>query len=167
MIPVELAGVRVDLPANTPVVLLREQVDGGRLLPILIGHAEANAIHIALQGLVPPRPLTHDLLLNVVAQLNATLTKVVVTEVRDHTFYAELYLATPTGEQIISSRPSDAIALAVRCGAALFASEAVLDQAGIVEVVDEGEDTEEAAIIDEFRDFLDDVSPEDFEDEPF
>ncbi|HQV58666.1 MAG TPA: bifunctional nuclease family protein [Ilumatobacteraceae bacterium] len=166
MIPVELVGVRVDLPANTPVVLLREQGDGGRILPILIGHAEANAIHIAIQGLVPPRPLTHDLMLNVVRELGGTLAKVVITEVRDHTFYAELHVSGPNGELTISSRPSDAIALAVRCGAALFASEALLDLVGIVEVEDDDDDNEEAAIIDEFRDFLDDVSPEDF-DEPF
>lgn len=161
----ELVGVRVDVPANTPIVLLREDNETRRLLPIMIGHAEANAIHVAVQGLVPPRPLTHDLLLQVITELGATVERVVITEIRDHTYYALLHLRTATGELRISSRPSDAIALAVRCQAPLFADEDLLDQVGVVEADEEEDDDseEEEAILDEFRDFLDEVSPEDFD----
>ena len=159
----ELLGVRVELPANTPVVMLREH-DGerGRVLPILIGGPEAAAIHAALEGLVPPRPLTHDLLVVVLQTLGATLDKVVITEVRDHTFYAELHLTTATGASVISCRPSDGIAVAVRTEAPIFAAEALLDEAA-VEVADDEEVADEEAILDEFRDFLDDVRPEDFD----
>ena len=159
----ELLGVRVELPANTPVVMLREHDgDRGRVLPILIGGPEAAAIHAALEGLVPPRPLTHDLMVVVLETLGATLDKVVITEVRDHTFYAELHLTTATGSSVISCRPSDGIAVAVRTDAPIFAAEALLDEAA-VEVPDVEDEADEEAILDEFRDFLDDVRPEDFE----
>ncbi len=159
----ELLWVRVELPANTPVVMLREH-DGerGRVLPILIGGPEAAAIHAALEGLVPPRPLTHDLLVIVLQTLGATLEKVIITEVRDHTFYAELHLITDKGSSVISCRPSDAIAVAVRTGSPIFAAEDLLDEAAVEVADDDGADDEEA-ILDEFRDFLDDVRPEDFE----
>ncbi len=158
----ELLGVRVELPANTPVVMLREhEGDRNRVLPILIGGPEAAAIHAALEGLVPPRPLTHDLLVIVLDTLGAVLDKVVITEVRDHTFYAELHLTTATGSSVISCRPSDGIAVAVRTDAPIFAAEELLDEAA-VEVADD-EEADEEAILDEFRDFLDDVRPEDFE----
>ena len=156
--------MRVDVPANTPIVLLREHNETRRLLPIMIGHAEANAIHVAVQGLVPPRPLTHDLMLQVITELGATVERVVITEIRDHTYYAILHLRTATGERQISARPSDAIALAVRCQAPLFAAEDLLDQVGVIEDDEDDDDSvEEEAILDEFRDFLDDISPEDFE----
>ena len=155
----ELLGVRVELPANTPVVMLREQDGGrGRVLPILIGGPEAAAIHSALEGMVPPRPLTHDL----VVILLQTLSAVVVTEVREHTFYAELHLRTDSGASVVSSRPSDAIAIAVRTGAPIYAAEDLLDEAA-VEVPADVEAEDEEAILDEFRDFLDEISPEDFE----
>jgi uncharacterized protein len=160
----ELLGVRVELPANTPVVMLREhETDRPRVLPILIGGPEASAIHSAMEGVVPPRPLTHDLLVNVAQALGATLEHIVITEVREHTFFAALHLRTGTGEAlVVSSRPSDAIALAVRTGAAIYAEEALLDEAAVQapEVTDDEGDEE--AILDEFRDFLDDVSPDDF-----
>jgi bifunctional DNase/RNase len=156
----QLLGVRVELPANTPVVMLREE-DGGRVLPILIGIHEGSAIHTAMEGITPPRPLTHDLLAIVMRTLGATLEKVIITEVREHTFYAELHLATASGTHIVSSRPSDAIALAVRVDAPIFAAEALLDEAA-VDVPEGEEEGDEEAILDEFRDFLDDVNPEDF-----
>ena len=112
------------------MVLLQEQQGEQRLLPIMIGGAEASAIHYALEGMEPPRPLTHDLFVNVLQRLGVTLDRVVVTEIRDHTFYADLHLVTPSGPQIVSSRPSDAIALAVRFGAPLFAAEELLDEVG-------------------------------------
>jgi bifunctional DNase/RNase len=159
----ELLGVRVELPANTPVVMLREQdAERPRVLPILIGGPEASAIHSAMEGIVPPRPLTHDLAVTVIQSLGATLEKVVITEVREHTFYAQLHLRTATGELVVSSRPSDAIALAVRATAPIFAEDALLDEAAIEVPEDDGEEGDEEAILDEFRDFLDDVNPEDF-----
>jgi bifunctional DNase/RNase len=158
----ELLGVRVELPANTPVVMLREHdAERSRVLPILIGGPEAAAIHAALEGLVPPRPLTHDLLVIVLETLGATLDKVVITEVRDHTFYAELHLTTASGSSVISCRPSDGIAVAVRTDAPIFAAEELLDEAAVE--VAEDDEADEEAILDEFRDFLDDVRPEDFE----
>jgi bifunctional DNase/RNase len=158
----ELLGVRVELPANTPVVMLREDGDGGRVLPILIGGPEASAIHSALEGIVPPRPLTHDLSVTVFEALGATLERVLITEVREHTFFAELHFRTPTGQTIVSSRPSDAIALAVRTDAPIFAEESLLDEAGVVAPVVGEDDENEEAILDEFRDFLDDITPDDF-----
>lgn len=160
MIPVELVGVRVEIPANTPMVLLREQEGRHRLLPIYIGSPEASAIHYALEGIEPPRPLTHDLFLTTLGELGASLDKIVVTEMRDRTFYAELHLTSPDGKKIISARPSDAIALAVRCGASLFAGDELLDEHG-QEPPDEPEE-DAAEIIDEFKDFLEHVDPEDF-----
>jgi bifunctional DNase/RNase len=160
MTPMELVGVRVEIPANTPMVLLREQDGDHRLLPIYVGSNEASAIHYALEGVDPPRPLTHDLFVTVVDKLGATLERVVVTEVRDHTYYAELHLHYSDGNQVISSRPSDAIALAVRCNAPLFASDDLLDEVGQVPEPQPEEQAEE--IIDEFKDFIDNVSPDDF-----
>ena len=148
------------MPANTPMLLLRESDGRHRLLPIYIGSPEASAIHYALEGVEPPRPLTHDLFLNVLAELGASVTRVVVTELRDRTYFAELHLATPTGDKIISARPSDAIAVAVRCGADLFASNELIDQVGQEPVPESDDDA--AEIIDEFKDFIENVSPEDF-----
>jgi len=160
VIEVDLVGVRVEVPANTPVVVLREREGRQRVLTIFIGAPEATAIAFALEGVETPRPLTHDLFLTVLAELGATVTRVVVTEIRDRTYFAELHLTTPTGDKIISARPSDAIALAVRCGADLFASSELIDEVG-QEPVPEPED-DAAEIIDEFKDFIENVSPEDF-----
>ncbi len=164
MVPMELVGVRVEVPANTPVVILREQTGGQRLLPIVIGTPEASSIHAALAGIEPPRPLTHDLMVILLEQLQAQLDRIVVTEIRDHVFYAELHLRTVAGAKVVSSRPSDAIALAVRTGSPIFASEQLLVEAG-QETVDVPDDSDEEAIIDEFRDFLDDLDPDDFKGE--
>ncbi len=161
MVPLELIGVRVEMPANTPMVLLRESDGGHRLLPIYIGSPEASAIHYALEGVEPPRPLTHDLFLNVLGELGTTVTRVVVTEIVDRTYFAELHLTTPTGDKVISARPSDAIALAVRCGAALFASTELIDAVGQEPEPEAADDA--AEIIDEFKDFIENVSPEDFQ----
>jgi len=159
MTPMELVGVRVEIPANTPMVLLQEQSGDHRLLPIYIGSPEAAAIHYALEGTEPPRPLTHDLFVSVLGTLGATLDKVVVTEVREHTYFAELHLTVAGAEHVVSSRPSDAIALAVRSGAGIFADDALLDEVG---QVPEPVAADEDEIIDEFKDFIEHVSPEDF-----
>ncbi len=156
----ELVGVRVEIPANTPMLLLREQEGRHRLVPIYIGNPEATSIHYALEGVVPPRPLTHDLFVQAIEALGAQIVRVVVTEMREHTFYAELHLSTASGPLVISARPSDAIALAVRSGAPLFAADELVDEVG-QEPAPEPEE-EAAEIIDEFHDFIESVSPDDF-----
>lgn len=155
-IPVELVGVRIELPTNTPIVLLRE-VGGGRFLPIWIGPSEATAIAFALEGVEPPRPMTHDLLRDVTEALGATVDRIVVTDLRDGIYYANLVLHRDGEEVLVSSRPSDAIALAARTNAPIFVFPAVLDEAG-VEIRDEDEEVEVAR----FRSFLEEVTPEDF-----
>jgi bifunctional DNase/RNase len=150
----QVVGVRVELPTNQPIVLLRE-VEGERYLPIWIGAVEATAIAFAQQGVVSPRPLTHDLMRDVVAALGATLTSIRISEMRDNVFYAELVFAD--GREV-SARPSDAIALALRTGATIYGATSVLDEAGI-EIPHEQEDNEE---VEKFREFLDTISPEDF-----
>jgi bifunctional DNase/RNase len=161
VVRMELVGVRVEVPANTPIVVLREQDGTHRLLPIVIGTPEASSIHAALEGIESPRPLTHDLMVHVLERLGVTIDRVVVTEVRDHVFYAELHLTSAAGSEVVSSRPSDAIALAARTGTPLFASESLLLQAGQEPEVERSEADAEA-ILDEFRDFLDDLDPDDF-----
>lgn len=157
-IPVELVGVRIELPTNQPIVLLRE-VGGARFLPIWIGAGEATAIAFALEGVEPQRPLTHDLLRIVTETLGATVDRVVVTQLRDGIYFADLVFrrAGEEGEVVVSSRPSDAIALAARTEAPLFVAPAVLNEAGV-----ELHDEEEEAEVERFRDFLEDVTPEDF-----
>jgi bifunctional DNase/RNase len=163
-VAMELVGVRVEVPDNTPVLVLREQHGRQRVLPIMIGTPEASAIHFALEGVVAPRPMTHDLFIDVLSAVGVTLQRVVVTEIREHTYYAEIYLQTPNGLQTVSSRPSDALALAVRAGADIFATEELLDavgqEAASAAVLDD--DDEEESILDEFRDFIDSINPEDF-----
>jgi bifunctional DNase/RNase len=158
VIRVSLVGVRVEVPTNQPIVLLREQ-DGQRHLPIFIGPPEATAIVYALQGMETPRPLTHDLFKSVLDDLGARLERVVITELHEGTFYAEIEIVQNGETHRISSRPSDAIALAVRYDeqVPIFVEEAVLDEAG---VLFEAEEEEEQ--IEEFREFLDQVRPEDF-----
>ena len=156
----QLIGVRIEIPANTPMLLLQERDGEHRLLPIYIGSPEASAIHYALEGIDPPRPLTHDLFTSVLGELGTTLDKVVITEVRDHTYYADLHLSGSAGERVISARPSDAVALAVRCEAPIFAADDLLDEVGQIPEPEPEEEAEE--IIDEFKDFIESVSPEDF-----
>jgi bifunctional DNase/RNase len=160
VIPMSLVGVRVEVPSNQPIVLLRED-DGTRYLPIFIGQPEATAIVYALQGMETPRPMTHDLFKTVLDDLDARLEQVVITELHDGTFFAEIQFSRDGGSHRISSRPSDAIALAVRYPepVPIFADEAVLDEAGVL-FETEGEEDEE--VVEEFREFLDHVNPEDF-----
>jgi len=155
LIELELVGVRVELPHNQPIVLLKEQT-GFRFLPIWIGAPEATSIAFALQGVAMPRPLTHDLLRNVLADLSVDVERIVVTELRDGTFYADIELVQGGRTVKVSSRPSDAIALAVRASVPIFAEEAVLAEAGI-EIEDEDEQE-----VERFKQFIDSVSPEDF-----
>jgi len=156
MVELQIVGVRVELPSNQPIILLREQ-DGNRYLPIWIGVNEASAIAIALEGAVPPRPLTHDLLRSVIDAVGALATRVVITEMRDSVFYADLELDV-AGETVkISARPSDAIALAVRTGTPLLALAEVLDEAAVQ--IEDGDEEDKIA---EFREFLEGATAEDF-----
>jgi uncharacterized protein len=158
VIRLSLVGVRVEVPTNQPIVLLRED-EGQRYLPIFIGPPEATAIVYALQGMETPRPMTHDLFKTVLDDMSIQLQQVVITELHDGTFYAEIELAGNGNAYRISSRPSDAIALAVRYEdtVPIFADEAVLDEAGVL-----FENDEEEEQIEQFREFLDQVRPEDF-----
>ena len=158
----ELLGVRLELPANAPVVLLREGSGDRRVLPIYIGPEEARAIALALEGVTTPRPMTHDLLRDVLGALDVDVVSITVTELRESTFYAELELRLGDRTVRVSSRPSDAVALAVRVGAPIFASEQVLADAGMPGGDDEGDGEDEEEIVDQFRDFIDQVNPEDF-----
>jgi bifunctional DNase/RNase len=150
---VEVVGVRVEVPSNQPIVLLREAT-GERYLPIWIGAVEATAIAFAQQGVVPPRPLTHDLLKDVLDATGNDLSEVRITEVNDGIFYAILVLGSGVE---VSARPSDSIALALRTGSRIVCAEEILDDAGIA-VPDEREEE-----VEKFREFLDHVTPEDFE----
>ena len=161
-----LADVRVSLPTNNPVVLL-EEAAGGRTLFIFIGNAEADAIVKAMRGSVPPRPLTHDLFRDVLLALGAELERVVITELRtddegNGTFYAELHLQQPSGQLIVSARPSDAIALAARLACPIFVDEAVLEAEGVLLQSEEAEEGEDETLVEQFHDFIEGIRPEDF-----
>jgi hypothetical protein len=156
-VPLELIGVRIELPTNTPILLLREQ-GGDRYLPIWIGTPEATAIALASEGISTQRPLTHDLAASLIEELGATLTGVYVTELRGGTFFADLRLKIGDDVHTISSRPSDAVAIAVRMEAPLFADRDVLNEAG-VEIKDQSDEDE----IEKFKEFLDQIDPGDFE----
>lgn len=175
MIELNVVGVRIELPTNTPILLLKEG-DGERYLPIFIGPFEANAIVLALQGQEPPRPLTHDLLKNVLDEIGASIDYIAITELKESTFFASLRLTLGTTNYEVSSRPSDAVALAVRMGTPIFVTEEVLNEAGIKLPGDEGaefpipdEPRGEGQLdryaeqeLERFKEFLDQVSPEDF-----
>ena len=154
MKPVEVVGVRVEMPSNQPIVLLRE-TGSERYLPIWIGAVEATAIAFAQQGVVPQRPLTHDLLRDVLEALDTPLQEVRITRLEDGVFFADLVFASGTE---VSARPSDAIALALRTGSPIYAADDVLTEAGVA-IPDEQEDE-----VEKFREFLDQISPEDFQD---
>jgi bifunctional DNase/RNase len=150
---VDVIGVRVEMPSNQPIVLLRE-VEGDRYLPIWIGAVEATAIAFAQQGVVPPRPLTHDLIRDLLEATGNDLTEVRITEMKDGVFYALLVFSSGVE---VSARPSDSIAVALRTGTRIVCDDEVLSEAGRA-----GPDEQEDEV-EKFREFLDHVSPEDFE----
>ena len=152
MIPVEVVVVRVEMPSNQPIVLLKES-GGIRYLPIWVGAVEATAIAFAQQGIVSQRPMTHDLLIEITTTLGSSIESVHLVELRDGIFYANLNLAEG---KVVSARPSDAIAIALRTKAPIFATEELFGQAG-VEIPDSNEDE-----VEKFKEFLDHVNPEDF-----
>src|SRR6478736_4801912 len=147
-------GVSFDMVGKQPIVLLKT-VDGNKFLPIWIGHPEAAAILMKLQGASTPRPMTHDLLSDVLDQMEAKCEKVSVTELRDNTFFASITISMNGSELEIDSRPSDALALAVRTSAPIFAADEVIEESA-----KEVEDQEQ--VVEKFKDFLDNVTPEDF-----
>jgi bifunctional DNase/RNase len=155
MLLVGIHGLGLDQSTDQPVVLLKEQ-DGLRILPIWIGHPEATAILIALEGVSLPRPMTHDLLLSSIIASGLKVERVEITRLEAGTFYASLVLDGEKGAVLLDARPSDSIALAVRAGCPILVAEEVLDEAGIVP------DEEAEQEVERFRDFLDRVDPEDF-----
>lgn len=154
----EVIGVRVEMPSNQPIVLLKE-IDGVRFLPIWVGAVEATAIAFAQQGVEPPRPLTHDLMKSLVELFDATLIAVHVMQIKDGIFFATLNFRDSKGDALsISARPSDAIALAIRTHSNILASQELLDEVGIQIPQGEGDNQE----VEKFREFLDQINPEDF-----
>jgi bifunctional DNase/RNase len=168
MVEMHLAAVRVELPTNNPVVLLQETEGTRRTLPIFIGAAEATAIAYALQGVRTERPMTHDLMRDVLVALGASLERVVVTELhmsedgRGGTYFAELHLRHEDKSYKVSSRPSDAIALAARLSTPIYAEDDLLDEAGVVLEVDEDDETAPDELVSQFRQFIEGIRPEDF-----
>ena len=153
----ELVGIELERPPNIPCLVLRETTGDGRVLPIFIGGPEATAIAFALEAVETPRPMTHDLMKDLLDEVGARIERVVVTELRDQTFFAEIILNVAGEIRSVSSRPSDAVALAIRFGAPLFAEEGVLEVAG--RVIEEGVPEE---VVEQFKEFIDQVNPEDF-----
>jgi bifunctional DNase/RNase len=151
-------GVSFDMVGKQPIVLLKT-ADGNKFLPIWIGHPEAAAILMKLQGASTPRPMTHDLVTDMLEKLEARVTRIAVTELRENTFYAVVTVAVDGSEIEIDSRPSDAIALAVRSDAPIYADDSVIEESAIEF---EHEDVNEEEVVEEFKKFLDEVKPEDF-----
>jgi uncharacterized protein len=166
MVAMQVVGVRIEMPSNQPIVLLKE-IDGVRFLPIWVGAVEATAIAFAQQGVIPPRPLTHDLMQDIVESLDATLTAVQVTAMEEGVFMASLLMRDPNGNVVsVSARPSDAIALALRTHSNILADSDLLDNVGIEIPEDVAQDalnaTGESSEMERFREFLDQINPEDF-----
>jgi bifunctional DNase/RNase len=151
-------GVSFDIVGKQPIVLLKT-AEGNKFLPIWIGHSEAAAILMKLQGASTPRPMTHDLVTSMLTELEARVTRITVTELRDNTFYASITIQQDGSEIEVDSRPSDAIALAVRAEAPIYADDRVVEESAIEF---EGEEVNEEEIVDEFRKFLDHVTPDEF-----
>jgi uncharacterized protein len=158
MYEMDIYGVSFDLVGKQPIVLLKTK-DGNKYLPIWIGQSEAAAILMKLQGASTPRPMTHDLLTEILGQLEAQVTRITVTELRENTFYAQVTVQMDGTEIDVDSRPSDAIALAIRAEAPIFAADEVIEESAIEF---EGEEVNEEEMVDEFKRFLDQVSPEQF-----
>jgi bifunctional DNase/RNase len=163
MVEMHLSAVRVEIPSNNPLLLLQETTGAQRTLPIYIGQAEAQAIAFAQQGVETPRPMTHDLMKDLLEELGAHVECIVITELRDRTFYAEIRILAQGQRHAVSARPSDAVALAVRLDSPIYAEEELLDSEGVIlPVEDEQEEAEADELVSEFRDFIEGIRPEDF-----
>ena len=158
MVEMVIYGVSFDLVGKQPIVLLKT-ADGNRFLPIWIGHPEAAAILMKLQNASTPRPMTHDLVTEILGQLNAEVVRITVTELRENTFFAQITVQQDGSEVEVDSRPSDAIALAIRSDAPIYAAESVIEESAIEF---EGEEINEEEMVDEFKKFLENVSPDQF-----
>jgi len=156
-VEMQLVGIELERPPNIPCLLLREADGDRRVLPIFIGGPEATAIAFALEEVETPRPMTHDLMKDLLDELGARIERVVITDLRDATFYADIVVSIAGAVHSVSARPSDAVALAVRYGAPVFAEEGVLDEAG--RAAGEGVPDE---IVEQFKEFIDQVNPDDF-----
>ena len=154
-------GVSFDLVGKQPIVLLKT-ADGNKFLPIWIGHAEAAAILMKLQSQAAPRPMTHDLLSDILQQLGAQIARITVTELRENTFYAQITVTQDGQELEIDSRPSDAIALAIRAEAPIFAADQVIEESAIEFEGEEVDEEQLEAEVSRFRNFLDEVTPDQF-----
>src|ERR1051326_2494696 len=154
-------GVSFDLVGKQPIVLLKT-ADGNKFLPIWIGHPEAAAILMKLQGASTPRPMTHDLVTDIIGQLDAQVVRITVTELKENTFYASITVQQNGSEIEIDSRPSDAIALAVRADAPIFAAEDVIEEPAIEFEGEEVNEDEVQEIVSEFKQFLEHVTPDEF-----
>ena len=161
MVEMKLDALRVEIPSNNPLLLLQEKTGSKRTLVIYIGPAEAQAIAFAQQAISTPRPMTHDLIVDLIEALGATVELVVVTALRERTFYAELRLVTTRGRHSVSARPSDAVAIAVRANCPIFAEEDLLDAEGVI-LSSEEETSGDAELVSEFRNFIEGIRPEDF-----
>ncbi|CAB4584143.1 unannotated protein [freshwater metagenome] len=160
MIALEVVGVRVEMPSNQPIVLLKH-IDGTQFLPIWVGAVEATAIAFAQQGVEPPRPLTHDLMKDLLDGLGGILSAVHITKVEEGIFHANLIIHNEEGRKIeISARPSDAIALALRTDTAIWTTQELMDEAGID--IPEPGPTVANEEVEKFKEFLDQINPEDF-----
>jgi bifunctional DNase/RNase len=157
VIEVEVVGIRLELPANQPVLVLRD-LDNSRYLPLWIGTSEATAISLALENVSPPRPLTHDLLVDIIEHLEDQVLSASVTELVDGVYYAQIEFSN---HGMVSARPSDAVAIAIRCGVPIYVSQEVLDEAGM-DVVSDDEVDDPDVELEKFRAFLDEINPEDF-----
>ena len=162
MVEMHLASVRVEMPTNNPVVLLQETTGDHRTLLIFIGTHEAQAIVEAIQGQTRPRPMTHELLRDMLTELGATLERVVITELVDSVYYAELHIALGGRTHVVSSRPSDAMAIAARMGTPIYAEEALLDEAAVMLDDEDDDSANPDELVDQFHEFIKDVRPEDF-----
>src|SRR6059058_3992553 len=159
----QIYGVSFDLVGKQPIVLLKT-AEGNKFLPIWIGHPEAAAILMKLQSASTPRPMTHDLVTDMLEQLGATVTRITVTELRENTFYAQITVQLDGSEIEVDSRPSDAIALAIRADAPIFAADDVIEESAIE--CEEVTEEEIESRVSEFKQFLDEVTPDEFAIEP-
>jgi hypothetical protein len=167
MVEVRLRAVRVDLSSNTPVLLLQENDGERRTLPVYIAAPEATSIAYALQGIEVPRPMTHDLIRDLLENLQVHVERVVITELRSSTYFAELHLRHAMDRVVVSCRPSDAVAIAVRTGSSLFVADDLMDSEGVILTIegddDYGDDANPEELVGEFRQFLESIRPEDFD----
>jgi bifunctional DNase/RNase len=161
----QIYGVSFDLVGKQPIVLLKT-AEGNKFLPIWIGHPEAAAILMKLQGASTPRPMTHDLVTDMLDQLGAQVTRITVTELRENTFYAQITVQLDGSEIEVDSRPSDAIALAIRAEAPIFAADDVIEDSAIEFEGDDVTEEEIESKVSEFKRFLDEVTPDEFAVDP-